>query len=295
MNAIDRLRSQRPTTTLYHYTSAAGLLGIVESKSLWASGIHSLNDTSEYLYAGSIVREFAARSLTAEPDHPWRDSFLELLEASDVILAQAMVFVASLSEVGDKLSQWRGYCPIGGGFSIGFAPDLIHQLAARQEYDLVKCEYDLKEQTAICEELISEGCRRAREYQLKEDPNPKLRREPAGLWRGLYKPLMKFAPAIKNPSFVEEQEWRLIRGPFDGPDRTVRFRPGKYAPIPYREFALVNPLLNSSESSRLEIEELIVGPNPDPEHAITAVEFLFAARGVHCKKISKYSGTLRNW
>ena len=290
MNAIDRLRSQTPTTTLYHYTSAAGLLGIVESKSLWASGIHYLNDISEYRYAGSIARDFAARSLNADPDHAWRESFLELLDATNVILAQTMVFVASLSEAGDRMSQWRGYCPTGGGFSIGFSPQLIHQLATRQGYDLVKCEYDVKEQTAICEELISEGCRAAKEYELKET----FRREPAGLWRGLYKPLQRFAPALKNPSFAEEQEWRLV-GPFFAPDGGVRFRPGKYGPIPYREFALVNRLLNSPGTSRLQIEELIVGPNPDPDQALNAVEFLFMAHGVDCKKISKYSGTLRNW
>lgn len=292
MNAIDRLRSRRPKTTLYHYTSAAGLLGIVESKSLWTSSIHHLNDASEYSYAGAIAREFAARSLNADADHPWRDCFLELLEISDRMLGDAMVYVASLSEAGDRLSQWRGYCPSGGGFSVGFAPELITQLAWRQGYELLKCEYDVKEQAAICEELVSEGCRIAKQREAEEDPA--FRREPAGIWRGLYKPLMRFAPAIKNPLFVEEQEWRLIRGPFEGPDRTLRFRPGKYAPIPYREFELVNPLLDGPETSRLEIEELIVGPNPDPEHAIDAVECLFAARGVNCKKISIYSGTLRN-
>lgn len=292
VNAIDRLRSRRPKTTLYHYTSAAGLLGIVESKSLWTSSIRHLSETSEYSYAGAIARDFAARSLNADADHPWRDCFLDLLEISDRMLGDAMVYVASLSEAGDRLSQWRGYCPSGGGFSVGFAPELISQLAWRQGYELLRCEYDLKEQKAICEELVSEGCRIAKQREAEEDLA--FQRESAGIWHGLYKPLMRFAPAIKNPRFVEEQEWRLIRGPFEGSDRTLRFRPGKYAPIPYREFELVNPLVDSPGTSRLEIEELIVGPNPDPEHAIDAVECLFAARGVNCKKISIHSGTLRN-
>jgi adenosylmethionine-8-amino-7-oxononanoate aminotransferase len=35
---------------LYHYTSQAGLLGIINSKVLWASNIFYLNDTTEFAY-----------------------------------------------------------------------------------------------------------------------------------------------------------------------------------------------------------------------------------------------------
>lgn len=283
---MDTLGYQRPSTTLYHYTSAAGLLGIVESRSLWASGIHYLNDTSEYTHASSVVRDYVTKSLLAEPDHQWRDYYHEILNSRSMF-TDAMVFVASLSEAGDKLSQWRAYCPSGAGFSVGFDPDLIHQLAWKQDYQLFKCEYDLTEQSAICEHFISAGCNKAREHEGKEKLSGRMS---GGIWQEFLKPLMSIAPALKNPSFVEEQEWRLVRGPFDAPDRGVRFRPGKYAVIPYREFALVN-----SESSPLSIEELIIGPNPDPEQAENAVRYLFTARGVECKKISRYSGTLRNW
>jgi hypothetical protein len=96
----------------------------------------------------------------ADLDHPWKDSLFELLD-SERTFVDPMVFVGSLSEAGDKLSQWRGYCPTGGGFSIGLSPDLIMRQAAKQDFQLVKCEYSLKEQTAICEELISAGCRAA--------------------------------------------------------------------------------------------------------------------------------------
>jgi hypothetical protein len=100
---------------------------------------------------------------------------------------------------------------------------------------------------------------------------------------------MRIAPALKNPSFEEEQEWRLIRGPFEAPDKQVRFRPGKYAVIPYREFVLADP------DAALEFEEVIVGPNPDPEQAENSLLYLFTACGVKYNKISNYTGTLRNW
>lgn len=40
---------------LYHYTSAAGLYGIVASKSLWTSHYRFLNDTSEFRHGWDIV------------------------------------------------------------------------------------------------------------------------------------------------------------------------------------------------------------------------------------------------
>ncbi|MHC4042957.1 hypothetical protein [Bradyrhizobium sp. 23AC] len=40
---------------LYHYTSAAGLHGIVASESLWTSHYRFLNDTSEFRHGWDIV------------------------------------------------------------------------------------------------------------------------------------------------------------------------------------------------------------------------------------------------
>ena len=65
MSAIEKLLSQRPSAILYHYTSPAGLLGIVKSRSLWASGIHYLNDSSEYRHAVGVLQDCARRPLMA--------------------------------------------------------------------------------------------------------------------------------------------------------------------------------------------------------------------------------------
>jgi hypothetical protein len=80
-----------------------------------------------------------------------------------------------------------------------------------------------------------------------------------------------------------------VRGPFDEPDPQVRFRAGKYAVIPYREFVLADA------NGPLQVEELVIEPDPDPEQARRSVEYLFQARNVVCEKIENYSGTLRNW
>ncbi len=199
---LQSLWSQRPATTLYHYTSAEGLIGIVESKSLWASGIHYLNDTAGYKHAVSIVRDFVTRELASNLDHPWKDLFEKILRGES-FYTDDMVFVGSLSEAKDKLSQWRGYCPTGGGYCIGFSPELIERQAKTQDFHLLKCEYDLKQQTAICAELISDGCRAAMGAEAVVPEEKQATYETVGLWHHFVEPLMCIAPALKNPIFEE--------------------------------------------------------------------------------------------
>jgi hypothetical protein len=43
---------------LYHYTDARGLLGILESRKLWASDVRLLNDARELDYAADLVRRW---------------------------------------------------------------------------------------------------------------------------------------------------------------------------------------------------------------------------------------------
>ena len=48
---------------LFHYTSVEGLLGIVRDRSIWASNIFYLNDTSELNYAFDLFREALQNTL----------------------------------------------------------------------------------------------------------------------------------------------------------------------------------------------------------------------------------------
>jgi hypothetical protein len=41
---------------LYHYTSQSGLLGILSAKTLWATRIQYLNDSTEFAYALGLLK-----------------------------------------------------------------------------------------------------------------------------------------------------------------------------------------------------------------------------------------------
>src|SRR5215469_6623285 len=146
---------------LYHYTSQAGLLGIAESRTIWASSVFHLNDSAEFSYTTKLVAEEIRRRRMA-----WRvfrrqeyDQFYsKILNMADSIHLPK-TFVASFSEAGDSLSQWRAYASDGNGFSIGFRDEYSSELAEWQHFRLVKCIYDEREQTEVVNSLLDSAVR----------------------------------------------------------------------------------------------------------------------------------------
>ena len=54
-----RTEGQAEPELLYHYTTLDGLLGILDKRELWATGISYLNDTFEYKAAPSAAVDIA--------------------------------------------------------------------------------------------------------------------------------------------------------------------------------------------------------------------------------------------
>jgi hypothetical protein len=106
---------------LFHYTNAAGLLGILSSGSLWATHFQFLNDTSEMQYGLDGAR--AVTSTLAEQGSEAKRRFLgDTEERLDHLFEHKIVppYVFSFCRLGDLLSQWREYGGGGSGFSIAF-------------------------------------------------------------------------------------------------------------------------------------------------------------------------------
>lgn len=105
--------------TVYHYTSAAGLFGILKNKAIYFSDRNFLNDRTEIIHGRKTAIESIERK-TTEDDQSTSDHLIEktceLINYDD----GARQFFFSMSERGDDLSQWRGYANEGDGYSIGF-------------------------------------------------------------------------------------------------------------------------------------------------------------------------------
>jgi hypothetical protein len=260
---------------IYHYTSQAGLLGIVQSKALWASSIRHLNDSVEFGYSIELVRENLGRRLGAERG-PWNGFYGEVLNSLGAVEGQ-MLFVASFSEEGDLLSQWRAYTPNAIGFSLGFeSRDLLH-IAAGRGFGLLRCVYDRLEQDALLDDLIDTA------------GNDAMRQGALSALEAFLLGFYMLAPAFKHPSFSEEREWRLVSGLVSPDDAATKFRRGKSMLIPYSEIELTD------DRGKMPIGEIIVGPTPHMHEAITSVRYLAISRGLASCRVEGSRTPYRAW
>jgi len=115
MTEVKKLSTYAPgepvTGSVFHYTSAEGLIGIVSSRTIRASEASSLNDKAEVQQGwdaiarvlASMPSDKGARDLLmGHAEHPWSKPH--------------EVFVLSASTAGDDANQWRLYADGGRGY-----------------------------------------------------------------------------------------------------------------------------------------------------------------------------------
>lgn len=111
---------------LYHYTSEAGLKGIVSPPSwdfnssaldraaqLWASDVRYMNDVKELLF-GAVplvqrLRAASADSATPTGLVPTLTWLADVFSNEDVLSWDLKCYAASLTEAGDQMTQWQSY------------------------------------------------------------------------------------------------------------------------------------------------------------------------------------------
>jgi hypothetical protein len=254
--------------TLYHYTTAAGLQGIISSKSLWTTDYRFLNDTSEFRYGwklmvGAIDRREA--DIKERSSFAW-DTIALFLRNAD----KANAFVGSLTLQGDLLSQWRGYNR-GQGFAIGFDETWLEHNAAPQNFDISPVIYDSDKQNAaaditvdlLVEQLADKGI------------TPVL--EVLNSWRIQ---AVKTALRLKDRHFSEEQESRLVWAGHSWPVRLkTRISPTGLVPYHAFQFDLAAPINSLNHPNNFGIKEIIVGPALG-QHQVSAVEALLASHSM---------------
>jgi len=270
-----------PQPLAYHYTDGAGLLGIVERKTLWATHIRCLNDESEYQEAGHFFKQAIenARSNSTLSDAEKRildaalspDSAVKNENDSGANEPYVPWFVVSFSLSKDDLSQWRGYSRGSEKFSLGF--DLNHlsrlttQWTIEQNKDglftvqsfLSPVLYKENEKKYLTEKVVEFMCARypLDEASFKGDDKAEF----AKSWAYNYLIFaVALAPLMKNSRFEAEKEWRLIARPVALPQEKYRMRGGLLTP--YMELNL-SSVSYSHEGYEWKhpLRELWIGPS----------------------------------
>ena len=175
------------------------------------------------------------------------------------------ICVCSFSEERDSLSQWRAYGDSTSAYAIGFYSGHLAAMVALENLYLAPCLYRAEEKnallTALVDEVFEENAARVRNGEQLWDavkergfkPDEKIL-TPRGGNLGAY--LHRYAPILKDASFSEEREWRIISRPLMCTGERYGFRQGRSMIIPYYRFPL------SATDQQIKIDEIVIGPTP---------------------------------
>jgi hypothetical protein len=299
LSMMDFIMPARPPI-LYHYTSMQGLLSIAEKGRIWATHIRYLNDSSEIVTMWkAVLRRLEQRRECAKSTDE-AHSISEIIKATDD-RRSLNEFVASFSEKGDDLSQWRAYCPAGAGFSIGFdSKALLSQWVADPDggepsfvgAQLFKVRYLDETKEESVSELDSAIDSLVQLSSKLEGPmgftQPLSKQHLVVAW------LSVIAPSYKHAAFRDESEWRMVLSKPHKQMPGQRFRTGKSSVVPYIEVEL-NRDTNFNLLDDYMIREVRVGPTPSADLSVGAIEGLFSSKGHPEVRVQKSAVPYRHW
>lgn len=225
---------------LYHYTTAAGLYGILNQKDsksdtiqLRLSNIVQMNDETEYQNGVRLFEEFLnGADVQNVPNlEVMKQSFSEMHENGlhGVPDAKDYIYTMSFSEVPDDLGQWRGYTMPGNGYCIAFnKAKIIEYLGVyRRKCCLAKCLYAIDEKSKWFDWAVKNFnvlVPTASFYGYLDD---KL---------SLPTKVKIFLSTMKDGCFANEHEWRLICPTVDISDVTCHEYNGTIKSYFYMDF-----------------------------------------------------------
>lgn len=294
-----------PRGVLYHYTSQQGLLGILDQRQIWASHIRYLNDTKEYFAGRSFIERISSvmseLNQADEETAKTVEDTLKLIDAFDIYVSSF-----SKAEEGDSLNLWRAYAQNLPGFSIGFDAESLktHLRSARTDAHVARPEicglfgiqyvpelgndFRIRREVLWLAQLVRSIILRLK----KANFDPALLKDlpVANIAAEIKESMSEYAnsaiflalllPLLKHEGFSGEQENRLvrIRAKEDGFEHCsdIGFHPGQSSIVPHSAVGL--PPVD------LGIRRIVVGPCPDPDWAVHAVEMLLTKHRIKVRR-----------
>jgi len=239
---------------LYHYTDAHALKSILETGQIWLTDIRYLNDSNEYIEGERIIQNVFREKAQARAD-AISDEVLRRLDTVLKSSARSYTLIGSFSRGCDLLSQWRGYCPLEGGYSLEFDTATLKTFGM----PLQECVYDENHKRQVASTLFDLACSTVASG------------ERSGLDR-LYLTLWSNIAKFKNAGFAEENEVRAVvfqreqKGRVQFRTRGSQLVPFLPVPIAWRKLTgiYVGPCrypLENAESLRRFLRYLARNPN----------------------------------
>ncbi|MBD1597906.1 hypothetical protein [Pseudomonas typographi] len=270
--------------SLHHYTSLAGLKGIIEENGFWASDNRFMNDTEESLngsrLAGHILQYKARRTSDA--------AFANVLLAVDELLAsprQDGHLVTCFSTVRDDLGQWRGYGAGGVCICLGEVTGREAPLFFGPDHMPFQAIYDEIPKRVL---LLSVLRGFEREYSVD-------RRAMGTAWpcdhdkdyiEQIHSKISGSILGFKDRAFKNESEARIVLSyqqakRYEG---GLKFRVSPLGIIPYLRTG--DHLAVKKHGGLLPLREIIIGPTPHQELVAKSVETFLRHAGYTSTNVS---------
>jgi hypothetical protein len=295
LGEIRQAFSEQYSGTVYHYTSADGVAGMISNHEIWMSNTAFMNDTTELRTLQDDRSILKDSDFTNEyVRHAWNN--MQQRRSFDT-----NYYMASFSRAKDLLEQWRAY----GSFCIGFDSK---KLRLRKGVSLYHCLYTAKD---IRKWILS----REKKEEWWNNSLKKIEKK-LFAFSLIYIAFMKY----KNAHFKNEKEVRLItisnhNWSYDNSPEMyehdlpihVRRHPLYGFPVPYVKFFIeqdstgdvkkvkvkememkTRKLKEEGTKGRklLPITEVIVGPVAYQKEAKAACEILLAEKGYKNVQVS---------
>ena len=264
---------------LYHYTTGAGLLGMMKNYSeknknltMWATHYMYMNDPTEYLFGENICldvideietelnveKEFRIKGVvTTDNAKLLQRKVMRFLHSFDPQKIRTCPYFISLSMARDSLHMWDMYATNGNGIAIVFNKERLSNY-----YELEKCIYPKRKQDYS--DIKQRIEKLYEEFSTNEYSSLEVSIERActisnmiSLMVGIY---------IKHHSYKEEKEIRLI-APYA---HQILFRDKKGLIIPYVEQQIPFEC----------VENIIIGPTADFNRVRESILLLMNSIGI---------------
>jgi hypothetical protein len=281
---------------VYHYTSTDTLLKIVQNERIWASNIGYLNDVMERQHCIDMLQ---LRIPVFLENHatPYKG---ELKQSVYGLTASGFdaPYVASFSVDRDSLPQWRSYCPNGNGVSIGFrvaalrnssftrppiglrstSPDGSVSETSPFKSTIEPVEYVRPDDWAKIDSYLLKSLHDLEEWHLYNEERDPEERDSYTDEMVLDISLSHRASLVKHSAFETEKEYRLFAPPAMLGE--MKFRASRTTVIPYFELWLPEWEKNQPSSDDYFVEDVVVGPTPNPNLTFQALNELFTRKSV---------------
>jgi len=266
------LDSVEPPSTLFHYTTAGGFAGIVESRNIRATNFSFMNDPSEVVHGRDLIQSLLQEARQKHPqprvDELYRRTIVELNKEG-----ASEIYVSCFTAKKDDLSQWRAYGGSSARYALEFdTKKLIEATLRPHSYKVRFSEvvYNQQQQHEAVSDVLEAAANMVRDLALEEADLD----DCAGI---LFRRLARMLPRLKAQPYDVEAEWRIILLVRADDTKKVKFDTSKGVIRSYIDFPLT--------ADRLPLKSVFVLAPSRPKAAEKAARLVLNKAGLEEAKV----------